>query len=170
MIKIDITTAPQPLNLTHEAHLSWTKACADQILSQACSLDQICTFESENLQQKETVPLAVHLATKMAKSKWLVRAWEEPFFVSVVFAAYNEHQRILTSQEHPHGENFLLRKIDQLSWLFDGNDHQWELLMVAHRVVVTWRFPSWTRKTSSRTFEFCLLMTQSKANSRWLHL
>ena len=44
---------------------------------------------------------------------------------------YKEHTRLLRPAEHPHGEDFLARKIEQLDWLFaDKPDLTWELIVV----------------------------------------
>jgi hypothetical protein len=52
--------------------------------------------------------------------------------ISLVFAVYQEHERIhRRSDAHPHGENFLLRKIEQLEWLFgDYANFSWDMTIV----------------------------------------
>lgn len=53
----------------------------------------------------------------------LIADLPEPAHLSVIFAVYNEHTRILTRDEHPHGEDFLRHKVRQLDRLFDGTPH-----------------------------------------------
>ncbi|MBF0590004.1 MAG: thioredoxin family protein, partial [Magnetococcales bacterium] len=81
--------------------------------------------------EKSAWPLALHLVVKLVLSQRLVAAIEGPCHLSVVFAAYKEHKRILKHAQHPYGENFLNRKITQLEWLFKDHPHcTWELIMV----------------------------------------
>ncbi|MBT8393258.1 MAG: glycosyltransferase, partial [Bacteroidia bacterium] len=42
-----------------------------------------------------------------------------------------EHNRIKKKSEHPHGEDFLVKKANQLEWLFNSQpDINWELIIV----------------------------------------
>ncbi len=76
-------------------------------------------------------PLLAHLAVKLARSKAALRAIREPVHLSLVFAMYKEHTRILLPSQHPHGEDFLVQKIAQLNWLFEeGGRHSWDLTAV----------------------------------------
>ena len=55
----------------------------------------------------------------------------QPVHVSVVFAAYKEHQRLRPASEHPHGEDALRVKMQQLRWLFGPTpQHSWDLTVV----------------------------------------
>jgi hypothetical protein len=74
-------------------------------------------------------PLLLHLAVKLARSKTRLAAVGQERFVSVVFAMYREHERILAPDEHPHGEDFLRRKVAEMEWLF-GSRSGWELIAV----------------------------------------
>lgn len=50
-----------------------------------------------------------------------------------LFAVYGETNRIKTKEEHPNGEDFLITKIAQLRWLFDGvpeSNGSWDILIV----------------------------------------
>ncbi|NNE66390.1 MAG: hypothetical protein HKN33_07465 [Pyrinomonadaceae bacterium] len=77
-----------------------------------------------------SIPLFTQLSIKLARSKAAVRLIQKPVRVSVVFAMYKEHTRMLRPDEHPHGEDFLLRKIAQLHWLFDDTPVEWRLIAV----------------------------------------
>ena len=73
----------------------------------------------------------VHLAVKIAKSKQIIARIKEKVHVSVVFAIFKEHHRIRSREAHVHGENFLLRKIEQLKWLFgEYPNFSWDLTVV----------------------------------------
>jgi hypothetical protein len=44
---------------------------------------------------------------------------------------YKEHNRILEPESHPHGEDFLRRKVAQLEWLFEESPHiEWRIFAV----------------------------------------
>ncbi len=88
-------------------------------------------LEQELAAQRPAAPVLAQLAVKLARSKRLVAALPSPAFVSVVFAAYKEHRRILPREQDPVGEDFLRRKLSQLEWLFgDRPEIGWELVMV----------------------------------------
>jgi hypothetical protein len=86
----------------------------------------------EHLEQSAVgSPVLVRLAMKLAQSRQRVLALRDDFRISVVFAVYKEHNRLRTKAEHPHGEDFLVRKVDQIAWLFDGLSRaSWEMLVV----------------------------------------
>lgn len=53
-----------------------------------------------------------------------------PQQISGLFAVYKEHERILRSDAHPHGEDFLRRKMRELDWLIEGTEHRWDLTVI----------------------------------------
>lgn len=77
--------------------------------------------DAERLLSQESAAVLPQVAVKLARSKLLVRSIDQPLHVSLVFAVFKEHQRLLPPDQHPHGEDFLARKIEQLQWLFDDN-------------------------------------------------
>ena len=98
---------------------------ADQLLAESST--DLLNLERQWLEEGE--PLADNVAMKLARSKAELQEWEGPLFISVVFAMNREHERILTPEEHPLGEDFLNRKVAQLRWLFGGRQ-LWELVIV----------------------------------------
>lgn len=89
------------------------------------------TLEEELIAVKAEIPVSIHLAVKLARSKRIIIDLKKSTHISVVFAVYKEHNRIKTSAEHEHGENFLIQKMAQLDWLFDGcPDFSWDLIIV----------------------------------------
>ncbi len=50
--------------------------------------------------------------------------------VSVVWAMYGETGRMVTREEHPHGEDFVRVKARQLDWLTDGTAVTWSVVAV----------------------------------------
>ena len=80
---------------------------------------------------KNNQAILVALAIKLALSKFTIANVNKPIQISVVLAMYKEHNRILPNSIHPHGEDFLRRKIYELAWLFNQNDLcSWELILV----------------------------------------
>ena len=126
-----LASAPAELLLTNESHLEKVKKAASDLFAVFETRDELQNLETELSSEKDKHPLALHLAAKLAKSKRIVQDFKQEAHVSVVFAVYKEHTRIRTQEEHPHGENFLLRKISQLQWLFaDAPNFSWDLTIV----------------------------------------
>ena len=50
--------------------------------------------------------------------------------LSVVWAMYGETGRMVTREEHPHGEDFVRVKARQLDWLTDGTGVSWSVVAV----------------------------------------
>jgi hypothetical protein len=126
-----LQTAPERLDLTDSAHLAMVLEAAEALLTSFASVTPLAALETRLAADRSHYPLLVHLAVKLARSKRLVAAVKEPVHLTVVFAVYKEHHRIRTRSEHPHGENFLLRKIAQLDWLFgDLPQFSWDMLIV----------------------------------------
>ncbi len=126
-----IRFAPESLDLTIESHLKQATLAADQIRAEYPALADLNRLESTLTAEKERWPLLLHLAVKLAKSKQILAGIHEPVHISVVFAVYKEHIRIRTKEAHPLGENFLLRKINQLNWLMADFPHfSWDMLVV----------------------------------------
>jgi hypothetical protein len=104
---------------------------ADLLLEDGSRTESLEALEKRLIQGDEDVPLPVHLAVKLARSKAVVRALERPLHVSFVFAVYKEHTRMLRPDQHPHGEDFVVRKVEQLRWLFDDfAPVTWSILIV----------------------------------------
>ena len=123
--------APEELNLTNGQHLDLATQAADAILDAGASHEELAVFERRLFEADQAAPLLVHLAAKLARSKSLVTRLRDPAHLSVIFAMYKEHNRILEPEAHPHGEDFLRRKAAQLEWLFEGNEHiDWRIFAV----------------------------------------
>ena len=71
------------------------------------------------------------LALKLAQSKAAVREAGWSGRLAVVFAMWGEQRRLLPrSADNPTGEDSLVAKLDQLSWLFEGSDVDWSVIAV----------------------------------------
>ncbi|MDX1701276.1 MAG: glycosyltransferase [Melioribacteraceae bacterium] len=131
LIQKSIQLLPDPFLIPNESHQSQILQATDFILERISDYKTICDLEDLLISEKEQYPLALHVVVKLARSKRLISKIQDPIHVSIVFAVYKEHQRILPAQQHPHGENFLIQKARQLDWLFSGNEnHRWKLIMV----------------------------------------
>ncbi len=128
-----VETGREDLDLTNREHLAEVKDIANWLLDIAIDADTLSDLENQMTQPtiKDHYPLGGHLAAKLAKSRALMLELDQPVHVSVVFAVYKEHHRILQQSEHPHGEDFLIRKMEQLDWLFAGRDDlTWDMIVV----------------------------------------
>ena len=108
--------APAALDLTSADHLREARDLAATLLAAAPDAALLRTLE-ERLVAAGDVKLLGHLAVKLAVSRALVATLPGPLHLSVVFAVYKEHQRILPANEVAGGEDFLVRKVEQLTWL-----------------------------------------------------
>jgi len=126
-----LEAAPSELDLTDETQQDALLAAADALLARCEEQGALDELEAQLLGERDAWPLMAHVAVKLARSKRLLAEVDEPWHLSVVVALYGEHNRIRSRSEHPHGENFLTRKLAELSWLFAGRPElSWDLLLV----------------------------------------
>lgn len=124
-------TLPTGITLTNDKDLNKVLEIADKIASRTESMAEIEGLENQFAEQKDDYSLMIHLGIKLSKSKMAVRQEERDVHLSVVFAIYKEHNRIKTADEHPHGEDFLMKKIGQLEWLFEGKKNfSWDIFVI----------------------------------------
>ncbi|MBF0370165.1 MAG: hypothetical protein HQL52_11980 [Magnetococcales bacterium] len=126
-----IEQAPSTADLATPEQLALVQQMADGLLEHRPEASAIEALEKKMADHRPDYPLAAHLAIKLARSRQALESLETPLHLSVIFAIYKEHTRILTREEHPHGENFLRTKIDQLNWLCQGlAGVTWEMVLV----------------------------------------
>ena len=123
-----VSTAPAVVDLTDPRQEKWAMDAAEALESELLMAHGLRALG--DLVAEEDLPVAVGLALKLAHSRCLLREVASATHVSVVLAVYKENIRILSAAEHPHGEDFLRRKLLQLSWLFEGTPHTWDLVVV----------------------------------------
>lgn len=118
------------IDLTNEEDINAIYETANSILKEYNSIDTMNALEEKHASDKSL--LAYNVAIKIAKSKLLLRNLDKKISLSIVFALYNEQNRILDRSSHPNGENFIKNKIDQLNWLFEEVDDlvDWEMIIV----------------------------------------
>ncbi len=130
MIQKIIDSCPKEVDLTNEEHSGEIIETVESLLENY-SISEIEEIEDQLISKNDDSLVFLLLSLKIAKSKLLVSKITEPLLISVVFAVYKEHNRILKKHEHPHGEDFLLRKVKQLQWLFENQPLiTWELIIV----------------------------------------
>ncbi|MBF0444465.1 MAG: hypothetical protein HQL68_02670 [Magnetococcales bacterium] len=122
---------PDPLLLTNAQQQEEIRNAADSLLATGPDNLQLATKELEWAKRKEQHPFAAHLVIKLARSRQILIDLTLPLHISVVFAIYKEHQRILSQKEHPYGEDFLRQKIKQMLWLCQDLNHvTWDMTLV----------------------------------------
>ncbi len=126
-----IKNGVKSIDLTDDSQAKKVIETANDLLQKYTKLADLRKLENELLEHDNEQKILLQLAVKLACSKNMVSQVKEPLHISVVFAVYKEHQRILKSSEHPHGEDFLIKKIQQMEWLFKGNEFiTWNLTVV----------------------------------------
>ncbi len=119
--------APASVDLTKPDQDAWVRRVAEKLIEQPSSADELVRLEEAS----PDAPVLLRLAMKLAQSRMRLLAHDDAFHVSLVFAVYKEHNRLRTQTEHPHGEDFLVRKVEQIEWLLRGVDTaSWEMLVV----------------------------------------
>jgi len=122
---------PVSIKLTDSVVLSQVTEIADKIIETASLYTEIVDVEKLISKQKENFSLIIHLAIKLAKSKKALQTINRKLHLSVVYAIYQEHQRMLSVKEHPFGEDLIMKKIEQINWLFEGTTNfSWDMFIV----------------------------------------
>ena len=122
---------PSHVDLKDADHLRLVDEKVDELLGEFDSRVELEALESELLQEDGPLPIFPLLILKVAKSKLIIQSIKEEVTLSVVLAVYKEHNRIRQAHEHPHGEDFLRRKVSQLDRLLgDQPNFRWRLIVV----------------------------------------
>ena len=131
MINKLITTLPKFVDLTNTAHLELINETVDKLLSEFDNQKKLDEIENNLISKNDKSLIFILQAIKIAKSRIFISQIKVPVRVSIVFAVYKENNRIRKKSEHPHGEDFLLRKVAQLEDLFENHPNfKWELIVV----------------------------------------
>jgi len=123
--------APRDYLAAYPEHQCFVQDAAVAILENHAARENPDTVVDALLAWDNGIPLAMHLAAKLAKSRKVVANLGRPAKLSVVFAVYKEDRRLLRPEEHEAGEDFLRGKVAQLDWLASASTNlSWELLAV----------------------------------------
>jgi len=119
------------LDLTNEKHLSKIQELAGSLYEETKIIEEISILEQEMINDKSLYSLISHSAVKITKSKQILSEISNKLHLTILFAVYKEHNRILTKDEHDHGEDFLIKKIKQMEDLTDEFDNiTWDMIIV----------------------------------------
>ena len=118
------------INLTNKDDIRSIYEVANSILKDSSDIDNINLLEEKYAGDDSS--LLYNVAIKIAKSKILIKNINKKISITIVFAIYNEHNRIQDSNSHPNGENFIENKIEQLNWLFENASDliDWKMIIV----------------------------------------
>ncbi|MBT8397890.1 MAG: glycosyltransferase [Gemmatimonadetes bacterium] len=131
MVEKMLRELPPEVDLKDPEQLAWIDRTVDQVLSRCGSSEELGALESGLLGQQGPMPVFALLVLKLAKSRLAIRDIRDDVTLSVVLAMYKEHNRIRRNDEHPHGEDFLRRKVGQLEGLLGGRPNfHWRLIVV----------------------------------------
>jgi hypothetical protein len=122
---------PAEIDLTDERQEELIRQIAVEMLAEFPGVEALSRLDEQLAAQNPSAPVLVRLAAKIAGSRRLVAELGGDFHLSIVFAVFKEHNRLRTRTEHEHGENLLLRKIDQVEWLLgDVPGATWDMIVV----------------------------------------
>ncbi|MBF0446624.1 MAG: hypothetical protein HQL67_00315 [Magnetococcales bacterium] len=122
---------PDLLDLTDPEHHRQIRRATDAVVAASVKGEELEVQERALLANKDQYPFSAHLVLKMARSRSVLSMVDTKLHISVVFALYKEHTRILTRDQHAHGENFLMEKIKQMAWLCRGLPNiSWDMIVV----------------------------------------
>lgn len=122
---------PPGHDLTSDVEHRQCADAADGLLELYTHVGLLAPLEEEVCRDIRRHPTLLHIAVKAAKSKLLMDALPA-LHCTVVFAMMKEQNRMQPKSEHENGEDFVRRKVRQLSWLFADrqNDCSWDILAV----------------------------------------
>ena len=122
---------PDEIDLTDESQDHQLEKSALDLMDAFPSYSKLKAVDQWLASGQKVRKNALHLAVKMARSKYMVSRYTSAIHVSLIVAMYNEHNRILPRQkENPNGEDFVRRKARQMAWLFDDSPITFDLLFV----------------------------------------
>ena len=130
-LELLVESTPDNVDLTNELQSIQLDETVKMLLDQGISIDDLDAIEADLIPDADITMTFVLLAFKVLRARLIVNEIREDLHVSVLFAVYKEHIRIQKSSVHPHGEDFLRRKVSQLRSLFHRNASiTWDLTVV----------------------------------------
>jgi hypothetical protein len=106
-------------DLTNDEETGMVLKLADEILASEFDIEQwkLATYGEGGKIPASPVVIS---AVGAAESKLKMRACP-PHHLTCIWAMYGEKNRIRTKAEHENGQNFMVNKVKQLEWLFEGS-------------------------------------------------
>lgn len=117
------------------AVLAQARQMADQLIGAGLGFRDIVELEQTTTtpEIKPTLSNLVHLSIKLARSRVAVLEGA-PFHASVILPAYGENIRMKprgsVEGQDPNGEDFIVEKSKQLTWLFSETQSSYEVFIV----------------------------------------
>lgn len=125
-----IQALPLRLDLTDDKQAALLIDTAEKLI-ESYDLETLNRLEDKLMADAVDTQVFILSAIKLAQSKHILKNTRDVCHFTIVFAMYKEHNRIKKHSEHPHGENFLIKKVEQLQWLFAEAPHiSWQLMAV----------------------------------------
>lgn len=117
-------------DLTDPEQQARVLSVADELVADPDALAELQVLVGDASQLPSIDPVIVEAAS-CAASAMNLRAIATPVHFSIVWAMYRETERIVSRDQHPHGEDFLFEKLRQIAWLADHNSLvSWNLIAV----------------------------------------
>lgn len=122
---------PNEIDLTDGSQDHRLEASAVDLMDEFPNISELQVLDKWLTSGQQARKNALYLALKMARSRMLVRQISTSIHISLVIAMYNEHNRIFPKQKgNPNGEDFVRRKVRQLTWLFSDTSITFDILFV----------------------------------------
>ena len=122
---------PGEIDLTDGSQDDQLEETAIDLINEFPSILELQALDKWLTSRQKARKNALYLALKMARSRMFARQINTSIHVSLIIAMYNEHNRIFPKQKgNPNGEDFVRRKVSQLTWLFSGTSITFDLLFV----------------------------------------
>ena len=124
------------LDLTIPEYELQVRCAADLLIKEYSTRAALEALREKLVVKKAEYKYITHLAVCLALSKVItqsIASSDKPFHLTTMFAVYGETNRIKTKADHPNGEDFLITKIAQLRWLYEGipeSAGSWDILIV----------------------------------------
>lgn len=122
---------PDEIDLTESSQDHQLEETAVDLMDAFSSIPDLQALDNWVISGQKARKNGFYLTLKMALSRMLVRQINTSIHISLITALYNEHNRIFPKHKgNPNGEDFVRRKIRQLTWLFSGTPITFDLLFV----------------------------------------
>ena len=122
---------PDEIDLTESSQDNQLEETAVDLMDAFSSIPDLQALDRWVTSKQKARKNGFYLTLKMALSRMLVRQINTPIHISLIAALYNEHNRIFPKRKgNPNGEDFVRRKVRQLTWLFSGTPITFDLVFV----------------------------------------
>jgi hypothetical protein len=122
---------PDEIDLTEGSQDDRLEKTAVDLMDAFSSISELQALDRWVTARQKARKNAFYLTLKMALSRMLIRQLNTSTHISLIVALYNEHNRIFPKRKgNPNGEDFIRRKVRQLTWLFSGTPITFDLLFV----------------------------------------